>query len=1827
MSYKVLEELLNATDLSDESDDVASATSCSTLTLDVHDYNEVLKDILHDVDGESPSESHDDITPVGSSFQTAKPCDTDLGQQVFNDFGPTRNTSLSRSSSLCTNGAVAPASSREDAEIHGDVNEPIPSEDAGSDKETCGIDVNASRCQCHIKYRTAIGRLVNTPCPLLALLRPVVHRELCKPETVHKIAYLQNCRRQSPDYSSNSSDHDVESDIEMLNDSYILEPSKSCLERLGLLYKPIDTSEKANLIIRCRHNLATALERLQLFNDDFIPINSGRSNSVLSGKSLSPSCIIASNNFLVVGTTNGSLLVCDISNYNTKRQFKPNPDQCDPKDSKILVWQEIDTQNDGGVTYVDIVPESNWICVGYSNGMVKLLRLNKDAVQNQHVEQKNANASETIPSPEPGPQGRGFGLMADAVSSAFGGFRKAGPHVVCSAKPFESAVVTCKFTVGESHDEIICTNGSSVALLTYNKTVLSHNLNVNYVNNFTSRLLENDDLVDLACLASNPQSKYITGVTVSGLVAFATIKRCFVIATRPELSVLFRVPFTERAKDSDGSGYAIPSITWMVLNNSGEIMPVLLIVLGSRISFTLCNLATVKRGGPPVTCTHVGYIKFDTVIRNVHTVSRDMLAVIDLNNILHIFQVNVFNNVMYYDVIRSVDLGQETADLWHTMVNIGPTISVHARTVKMMANSYKKFSALVSELFQGKRNEAYFELRVVSLYILTSKGLWTSEIHSWIKTIGDLTATKRFDDALAISYALSNGMVPGLLDYKAYVDNIKKLVMYVLHQSCAHIIRLSKLMDTEPIAEEEPNSGWSDKLKDDISTQIDDLCCSMFDVCLRMNLYDCLNDLVYRCFATVCMHQVFVKYVLLYYHNDRVELASFKSVVFESIFNFYDRVLDSLKSDYLGDLTNIENLLVLMRDNVEHRYRGQCCYDETDFQITVDERALLAEILCNHLAKLYVLCSRNVIALNTDKTVSMLSKHACWQVFVYCKELIANDITVAIDSLYTESANRINELRSALSPSIGYSPWEQTEGFYVVRVLYSVINSFLTFDNCGLGSESAVTNFCKVLEYLTSTGSFKPVFPLVPNLIYARSDLVYEEKNIDYENMDCLTFECYGSTDAVSPVLQNLMSFSPRLLFTCFANLLMAPDTTLDQYADILGTRIDIFNFVLSILIRCLSTFEGSQSTYTVRSMLSMLILGVASFSESCYLTTHTQAVAVYTLLTEVCDSESTPFIQPGDLSTKELVLPDGSFNNAYFIHSFCKESDQIYDNVRQFNMTPSTTRNLLMLHVRRILCAIYRKYDCQPNRTQNAHFANIKRLCAGVLPLVSDFETRIFLCEVTGNYSGAIKAWESLGNGKVFTYIQQCIDHIKSGTIHPDYTVNQMLLLDPSVQREFVLTLMDELPHLIKVDLQSSTALLIDMFSISSLASVFKEAALQSSQDIVLSTLKDTPDLQLMVLNALLGASKNTPDDGLDFGSGDYFKQYLRLLCKDDPKSVCPFLKRQHKLDIPECLSICIKAGIHDAVSHLLMRAGDFTASARWLLEAIYAVGEDMEWCLRLVHDACSLCLKFEYCTANENLEFLWFGILRYLVESDPVGNRFGAIIEVVFHKGIYQFTRLTNALFELRKYNYADVSTFKRPLRRLLCDLEFQMFVSTASSSMSTGVLRDQFRHSVGHNQRGVILGVDSDERPRSSIKCGVCKAAIWPLLSEDGPKGESATSSGRYQSTFSGNLSLLERQIGVMASLSDNGSSAPTGITHFHNMYTDRLSSLMNKNTATGVPRSNWNRAISGITAQITDTTLSRRGNEPMYGPSVRVFWCGHLFHAACSSNSCATCAYGN
>ncbi|KAK1934708.1 hypothetical protein X943_000242 [Babesia divergens] len=1860
MSYKSLEELLVVDDLSDDSDVDPSDASCSNLTdntLCTPDYNDLINAILHDKDLDSESESAiESVSPSFVKRRNTIASSEDEGNQKCQDseddsprllgalFGrlPSHETERVSQSDTHVNINDSKYSNDKPTLAPSHIATEIAGHGSNALLATTDSPQRSAGCRCHITCHGAISRLMETCGPVFPTLSTVVRQQLMTPANLHKVSYICSRNPAESDGEHASVGPYTSSEPDGTLDEFgRLESCKHCLNDLGIPYKTLKLPGKSSILLRRRHNVSDALERLGLFKDGLLTVDHKTLTSIgaSSADTVPLSCMATNNQLLVAGTSTGSILIGDIYNHNNERQFAPNGEPTQHKDASSgqLDWQEIDKQGDTSVTYVDVQCESNWICGGYGNGMVKLMH-SKSVVHRKTLESQKTDAVETTSAADRVGHSRGFGLMADAVSSALGGFKKSGSHVLCSAKVFSEAVKLCKFTIVDSHEEILCASKNSIALLSYSKTVMSHNLHVNPLQSFNTNVLENDDIVDIACLSSNPQYKYITGMSLGGWVAIATTTKCVVISTQPELSILFRVPFNDYSKKlGDGTLAIFPSITWMVLNNSGDIKPLLLIMLGNRLSFTLCDAHVGKRSGSSVVCTNVAYMKFGTMIRNIRIVSRDMFVAIDVENMLHVVQVNIFNSVMYYDIVRSFDLGFEfVADsLWPGMDNISSAISVQTRTIKMVANSYKKFSGLVSELFQGKRNESFFELRLASLYVLTTKGIWSSEIHSWIKAIGDLTAIKKFSESLAICQALEQGLVPGLLDYKAYIEYIQKVIVYVLHQSSAHIIRLYKLIDSSSINLFDDNDEeWPDNVRDDITSQIESLCCSMFDVCICMDMYDCLNDLIHRCFATLKIDHMFVKYVLLNYFKGRLDLAQLKPDIFETIFDVYDKVLDYIHNTFLCNTDGIEDCIVFLRGQVELQQNALCTMPVSNRACDFDEHIVVYEILCNHLSNLYAFCSKNDIPFSKERAVCRLSKHSQWHCFVYCPELIGSDISLALDILCSEALNKIESSRSSLTPSsdLGLGAlWNNTEDRFVIRVLYSILNSCLTFENYGLAPEDNVSNFCKVLGYITFSGTFKPSFPMASDLRYARPELEYDDDVIDFENLDRLSFLTTYVVNSSPCILQMLMATSPRLLFTCLANLFLKCDSVFEEQHDILGSKIDVFNFLLNVLIGCLTRLEESQSTFGIRQILSMFVLGVSVYSDSFYLDMRTQAVAMYVLVTEIGDIDYDPFVNPVPLPTKELMLADGSFNDSYYFNTFCKKSDDLFENIRQFNISRTTTCALLRTYIRKTLFTIYRKFDCQSSWTRNAHFTNIKRLCSGLAPFVHDFETRFLLCEVIGDYENVICTYESVGSHKVFPYLQQCLQYIKSGPSPPDHKVSQLLLLDPLLQKEFVMVLMKNLPRLISVNLKSSTDLLVEIFSMPNIANVFNDKALQFSQDMLLRTLKDFPELQLVVLGALLDMeSGNIPTE-------EYFNQYLRLLSRHDKKSICQFFKRQKTLNISSCLEICMSAGIHDAVAYLLMRAGDFEGAAHWIIKAFQSATSDLEMCKRLVSDARDMCVTFSEFMAYDTFESIWFGILRAVV-TDMADADADALIEEVFNVGILKFTKLTNALLELEKYDSVRVAMLKKSLEKLLYDLECQTFMVNSSSLMSTTVLNQEFRRSLACNKRGVVVNV-SDDAKTACVQCNICMRdlLLTPMLeitdcTTNGQGSADTTSNNSPQKADLGisNLSPFENHLGVIYTLpslpnkpdGEASIGCPPSV-RIANIYQDRLSTFVNKKASSNSNRATWNFATLGIAPQFVPWLESQMQNEMTSLQPINIFWCGHVFHVACTPSRCPTC----
>eukprot|EP00375_Theileria_parva_P003106 XP_765787.1 hypothetical protein [Theileria parva strain Muguga] len=1655
----------------------------------------------------------------------------------------------------------------------------------------------------------------------------------------------------------------------------------------------------------------------------------------------------------------GSVFISEFSLYNSERKFC-SYNEYDGLDSSIdpLNWYEIDSEKGVSVTSLDILPNTSWITVGYSDGTVKLLQNFKvtrppkghSSLKAETGDSKNADS-------------RTFGLMADAVSSAFGGIKKTSSQTLCSTDVFNDSVLNCKFTFAESYEEIICSNLKSIAILTYSKNVLSHNLNVNYLQSLNERL-ENDQVVDIVCLSSNPQAKFITGGDVGGICAILTLKTCLVFSTRPRLSIIINVSLDKLNRNVSADFNQTPSVTWMIFNTGKKnIKPLLLISMGNQIRFIQCNLQTVK-GVPSMNVSNMGTIQFRNPIRCIRIVTRLILAIVDSTNTLHIVQINLNTLQMYYDIIRSLDLtdlstkmelGIDVFDpLWLLQPSILSTITVFSKTVKMVAKGYKKFSNLVSDLFQGKKHTSSFELKNFSILILVPNGVLGIEINSWIKVIGELSASKMFCEALSIIYALSEEWIPGLFDFRAFKNNLSQLILYILHQSSAHIIKLSKLVnETQNIStnllnldSEAPKEDyWNTKVKTDVYDQINTLCCSMIDICVSSRLYEPLNDLIFRCFATIDLEHVFVKYILLNVHNTRIGLEFLNSQIIESICKTYENVLDSMYTHFLEDHYYLEDEILYLNQvinpnfaiNLKSKTYNNCekcdisklevcnliqkLVENIDYgdlgylfkKFKFDHRLLSYHIICNNLCKIQFYCFKNNVITETNKAINRLSRHFSWHCLIYCQSVVLDDYSNVLDIIITHAYNKCNELKtqmsvisenenessktieadetetepdnpdtqvnceeedsdefesdisslkneenelnSGISKSEVTLPLKLSENLFVVQVLFLTLESFLTFENCGLTETIDTSSYCNIISYLTSTEVFKPTFPIDSRPIYARNTLVYDPVTIHFDEIESQQFE-YDFKEPESSVIFKLLSISPRLFFVCLENLFNCSDKFENYYTEI-GTKMATFNFILNVVVSCVYKLEelfGSGSANMILKMLSFLFLTVSSSTESFYLNLNTSILSIYKLLklkNEFLDYN--PDLKVEVDYSKDLIDQEGYFNITYFQDVFYR-SNPVFDQECVMIVTPLSVDKVVFTFLRNFIYSISSKLTSKSDLWNNLEFTQLVRMCKEFISFTS-FSLRFFFYQITGDFDGIIKEYDALNREEnIFTFLDKCIEYIRSSPQAFPENVEHLLLLDSTIRKNFVGAVMKNLTILIKLDLNKVTNLLIQIFSLMDIIKTL-DATLETSPETILNTLEKLPDLQLLVLDALL-KSKSTSGNMLQFPNS-YFNRYLNLLSIHDKANVSNFLKRQKSLNITYCLKICKQNNIEDAVIYLLLRAGNLEAAVRLLvLSFSNNISKDLRVCSTLIKTAQSICQEYENQLSYEIIERMWFTMLKSLIQSlksdepksgvepkEGLNNdavkingseekpydinkeeELKRLVEEIFSVGVLKYVKFPNALREITKYD-TSLEIFKKPLHNLLSDFQLQTYIANSASTMSKTIMNKEFRSTQIFNNRGVVINtIGRGPKINRNLICQVCNKSLIFNLNHDPEimyKDKHRGQKPFYYEDFK--ISNLEEQIGLITQVPIQGmktnvpgSSENTSV---NKVYNDRLSTLVTKKTKgskTFSSSSSFGQYPSLIQSISRDLSYFRK--DPII-----VFWCSHSFHEKCAPVSCPIC----
>ncbi|KAK2197235.1 bifunctional WD40-YVTN repeat-like-containing domain superfamily/WD40-repeat-containing domain superfamily/Vacuolar protein sorting-associated protein Vps41-Vps8 [Babesia duncani] len=1811
-SYQ-LEEILDIINVSDDSDDSTSYSVSKKIAKFKKDadYKRLYNEILND---DTPQNEYD--TRAGSFVEIVN---NGIGNNYKNGSSFNKEELLG----VYRNGYASPTTFfNNDEGVLG-----FAQEESKSHLDSDGVAQNRketySECTCKVEYRKILDNVSSQCGECFDAVRFGVQMQIQEWSNKHKLHLINQFHStEQPALDSTLISTDTNDDSfsnESLNsqDNQVLDAAFDFHRTLGIEVKQSQiANDSSDNCIKLRHDMSLVIDNFLLFDDGTIVIDEARTCRLENVEAnITPCCIAANSTYLLVGTSSGSVVIADISNYNTNRSFNPSDVyKFTASPETGLDWIEIDYEPGSCVTSLDILPQLNWICVGYDKGIVKLLHYLKGSKVGKIVESSSGDVN--LKKMQTG----GFGFMAGAVSSALGNFKRAHSYVICEAQVFSDEILFCKFTHADSQDEIICSNRNKIAILTYTKSVLSHTLSVKPLQGFNDRLKDSDEIVSIVSCASNPQCKFITSKFVSGLIAIFTLKHCIILSTKPNLAIVFRVSLEKLLpKTPEGSSYTMipPSATWMVINNLKSIQTLLVVAVGRQIRFLLLDVKMMANViNPQVTCTNFGHLEFICMIRSVRIITRDILAFIDFDNMLYIVQVNLLDSkCMHYDIIRTVNIESMNVNL----VNLLSTITVHSWDLKIVASGFKKFAALVTELFQGKRLESIFELKTISIMAISNSGIINIEMYPWIKVIGEWIAKRQFPQALALVDAISHDALPSLYSCKSVKVNVSGILVYILHQASAHVIRLVKQIDSDyqivttedNLLDFDGNVQMQEKTKSHVLEQISHLCKHMVGTCISMQLYNPLCDLIYRCFNSVKLDSLFVKYLLINIYNHSVDLVHLKAPIFEVILDAYDNIL----SIFDNEIENAQDKILLLHEcaqfcNVDlNRYKSVLDILKP-FNLDLESKnpsIVVYHVICNALCSLQRFCFEN--NLDNEKSLMRLSNHGLWHALAYCESTVSQDFSALFDCFIREARNQLLSMYDSQIDEAGTLLLTSTvtETKFIIRVLYLCLYHTLTFCN----ANDPVGRHCTILDFLMSNQT-KVTFPISMNSQgYFMETL--DDEIMDFASMDSLSLPVFVNGDCPE-MLYACLCTSPRLFFTVFAKLYLGCHEHYREHIEILGKRLDCFNFIFGRISQCLARLSqvkvcslNSMEKDHIYVMACMLLLGTFVSCSDVYLSNASLYPAMYWMLKYKYTLDYVA-IEPMSALDPELMTASGYFNHCYFHFVFSKKCKTMGDYIEQMRLDCTCIESLVWSGILKQVEAIYNRSTFINNWTQDPQFEQMRSFCSIIVNMVDSHFLQFSLGELIQDFAGIITNYSKYKRTiPVFEYLKDCLYSIKmihaNLDICDDFNLLRCMLMDSNVQGRFIMAILENLPQLIVLDLEPSIDLVISIFELEEKAlEKFNSNTMELTwQHLVTSALKHHPQLQLMVLDAMI--NKRAITSGPFYAS--CFSHYLELLCQHKPESVASFLQLQPNLDITVCLKTCKVHRIHDAIVYLLIRSGNLQQAANCILESLAVSSDEMAPCfIKLAHDLCHEKGKYmpEFLISD-----LWFGMLKLLLDAGR-----DSLIVMAFRVGILKFIRPTKALMEILKYRNAPLKLFLEPLYKLLLEVDFEHFMVNHATVLSSAVLSNQFSQSVQCNHQGIYVNLKTNSASNSIAN---------------------SSTKTRRESPSPPSTLAFEHLVGVVQDLKVKNPKGPDDcittrmLEHKHHievktLHQDMLSTFINPRPSGNQSSALYNFSSMGLSTQYIHALRMQHNNTN--GQHLHVYQCGHVFQDSLHNGTCSRCS---
>lgn len=559
-------------------------------------------------------------------------------------------------------------------------------------------------------------------------------------------------------------------------------------------------------------------------------------------------CIATNSSKIYLGTASGEIICNPLDSFQPPQSFT----------EKLYT----PSSPSAAITCICISRDSKWLLTGHQNGVIQLLQLGMAEKQEQRLIQglsflRGINESQTK---KPGTE------YLNSVAST--SFPKIPLNIECLNKTnWDLFISICKgFTTTEYS---LCIFSITTTVLSYKLTMVEslpfHNLSLIFQPGMVSTEID----LEIITLADNKkptthtsndndkrqkdtfnfsifQPGFVHMMSYSknksiNLVNTITINRTAKYTTNE----CYSGDFQQNTSIFDGESRGV----W--LRSASTFQSVLFVI-------DLNKIYLISPSGNIITYNKVSQFNIPNEIISLKRLSLSIVVALDLKGSIHFFQVLGHNDKL--TIVKFGGSSDCIVDLQEFATNASiPLVCCCVSEMNVEEKGCKKFVATVNSI----ANSANITRKTIPIdsflckfghvCVFYSGKLHLFVISSWYNILCKLAFNKKFSKSLRLLSGIYQNKLPRLLEFQSnrYQLDAQKLLLYILHQSCAQAVKMKKEL------------GITELFISDLRLEpLKSLCNILIESCMSTNMYNELVGLLFRSFNGISLSNLFISQFL-----------------------------------------------------------------------------------------------------------------------------------------------------------------------------------------------------------------------------------------------------------------------------------------------------------------------------------------------------------------------------------------------------------------------------------------------------------------------------------------------------------------------------------------------------------------------------------------------------------------------------------------------------------------------------------------------------------------------------------------------------------------------------------------------------------------------------------------------------------------------------------------------------------------------------------------------------------------------------------------------------